>query len=116
MIGTEKPKDLADRVFEKTKFQIAWILWLGFIFISVGVPFQRFLVVWWVRGADAYFHQGIRVLRGKPVRFSDGQPVPSLPDAVTGFGVFMLVSLGLSLLLVHSLRFYERHFRSQKAG
>jgi hypothetical protein len=110
-----EPTDLAGRVFENTKFQIAWVLWLGLFFVYVGIPLQRFLVVCWVRGADEYFNHHIRVLPGKPDKFSDGQPVPSLPDAVTGFVVFMVVALGLSLLMFHALRFCERHFRSRQA-
>jgi hypothetical protein len=104
-----KPKDLATRVFEKLSFQLGWILILGSVFIFIGLPIQRALVVLWVRGSEAYFHQGIRVLRGKPVKFSDGQLVPSVPDFVTGLAMFMLVAVGLSYLLVFCLRFYERH-------
>jgi hypothetical protein len=111
MKSISEPTDLASRVFENTKFQLAWILWLGLVLVFMGIPFQRFLVVCWVRGVDAYFSEHIRVLPGKPVKFSDGQPVPSLPDAVTGFVVFLVVALGLSLLIFHGLRFYERHFR-----
>jgi|SRR5579883_1290433 len=116
MASTSEPDDLANRVFGSTKFQLAWVLWLGLFFAYIGIPCQRFLVICWVRGAEAYFDKGIRVLPGKPVKFSDGQPVPSLPDAVTGFTVFLIVALGLSLLMFHALRFYERHFRIPKAG
>ena len=109
-----KPKDLAARALSNTKFQLAWILWLGVIITYVGVPIQRFLIILWVRGSDAYFHHGIRILPGKPVRFSDGGLVPDLPDFVTGVIVFILgIMLGLSLLMVYMLRFYERHFQKQ---
>jgi hypothetical protein len=111
---TSKPKDLATRVSSDTKFQIAWVLFLGVIITYIGVPIQRFLIVLWVRGSNSYFHHGIRVLRGKPVRFSDGALVPDLPDFVTGIIVFFLgIMLGLSLLLFYTLRFYERHFQKQ---
>ena len=106
-----KPQDLARRVFENLYFAVSWAVFLGAVFIYVGLPFQRALVVLWVRGSDAYFHQGIRVLRGKPAKFSDGSLVPSIPDALTGLTVFMLTAVGLSLLLVFVLRFYERHFQ-----
>jgi hypothetical protein len=109
-----KPKDVATRVFSDTKFQIAWVLWLGVLITYVGVPIQRFLIVLWVRGSDAYFHHGIRVLPGKPVRFSDGALVADVPDFVTGIIVFFFgIMLGLSLLLIYTLRFYERHFQKQ---
>lgn len=111
MKSVSEQTDLANRVFGNTKFQLAWVLWLGLIFVCVGIPLQRFLVVCWVRGLDAYLTHHIRVLPGKPVKFSDGQSVPSLPDAVTGFAVLLVVALGLSLLMFHGLRFYERHFR-----
>src|SRR5258708_3462642 len=94
-----KPLDLAGRVFENFYFAVSWAVFIGAVFIFVGLPFQRALVVLWVRGSDAYFQKGIRVLRGKPVKFSDGLPVPSLPDAATGFAVFMVTAVGLSLLL-----------------
>jgi hypothetical protein len=65
-----------------------------------------FLVAW-VYGWHGYFHDGIRVLRGKPIMFSTGQPAPMLPDLVTGFGYFLMVTGGLTALLVLGLRAYE---------
>jgi len=106
-----KPQDLAARLFENTRFQFSWILVLGALFVFVGVPFQKFLIVLWVRGSDAYFHQGIRVLRVKPARFSDGELVPQWINFTTGMAIFLIVSVGLSLLLVRALRFYERRFK-----
>ena len=112
-----KPKDLAARVFEKTGFQFGWLLVLISMFTFIGIPAQRVLIVFWVRGSDAYFHQGIRVLKGKPVKFSDGQPVPDFPDFVTGMAMFLLVTVGLSYLLIWILRFYEkRQDRSRNAA
>jgi len=49
-------------------------------------------------------------LPGKPIRFSDGTLIPLVPDLVTGFGMFFLTTLGLSLLLIGCLRTYERYF------
>jgi hypothetical protein len=107
------PKDLATRVFENSAFQIAWAISIGCVFVFVGLPFQRFLVVLWVKGSDAYFHHGIRVLRGKPAKFSDGELLPQLPDAVTGFAVFLAIAFGLSALMCFALRFYEKHFQKR---
>ena len=115
MKSVSEPTDLASRLFENTKFQLAWVLWLCLVFEFVGVPFQRFLVVCWVRGLDAYLTQHMRVLPGTPVKFSDGQSVPSFPNALTGFAVFLVVVFGLSLLMFHGLRLYERHFRISSA-
>ena len=79
-----KPKDLATKVFANKKFVIPWGLSLFYIFAKFGIPFQRFLVVLWVRGSDAYFHHGVRAVGGKTVKFSDGGLVPDSVDAVTG--------------------------------
>jgi hypothetical protein len=66
--------------------------------------------VCWVYGSHAYFHDGIYVLSGKPVRFSNGVEAPKLPDLVTGFGAFIATVFGLTMLLIFALRFYERYF------
>jgi ABC-type phosphate transport system permease subunit len=103
-----KQRKLVKQVFEKTSFQLVWVLILGCVFIFIGLPIQRAFLVLWVKGSDAYFHQGIRVLKGKPVKFSDGQLVPNIPDAISGFATFMVIVLGLSFLLILFLNFYER--------
>lgn len=71
-------------------------------------------LVWWVYGKDAYFHDGIRVMPGKPIKFSTGELVPQFPDMVTGFAFFFVVVLGLSLLVIFGLRLYER-FRKRSS-
>lgn len=73
-------------------------------------PIHDVLLVCWVYGRDAYFQRGMRVLPGKPIRFSDGILAPQLADMVTGLGLFFASTLGLSLALFLALRFYERHF------
>jgi hypothetical protein len=80
--------------------------------VFVGWPIRDCLLVCWVYGTDAFFHQGIRVVSAKPTRFSDGALAPTLPNLITGFGAFFVTVLGLTLLLVAVLRFYER--RSHK--
>jgi hypothetical protein len=102
-------KDLATRVFNNFYFDIAWILFLGAV-VRLVWPIRNALLVLWVYGSDAYFHQGIRVIKNKPTIFSNGAASPDLPNMVTGFGVFLIAVLGLSLLLVYALRFYEKHF------
>ncbi|HTI98368.1 MAG TPA: hypothetical protein VL527_05645 [Dongiaceae bacterium] len=109
-----QPKDLATRVLSDTKWQLAWMLWLGLIITYVGVPIQRFLIVLWVRGSDAYYQQGIRALPGKPVKFSDGGLVTDLPGFMSGMIVFVFgIMIGLSLLLVFTLRFYDKHIQQR---
>ncbi len=104
-----EPTELATRVFENRAFTAAWMIFLFLVQILVW-PIHDVLLVCWVYGRDAYFHRGIRVLPGKPIRFSDGILAPQLPDIVTGFGLFFATTLGLSLALFLALRLYERHF------
>ena len=72
------------------------------------------LLVWWVHGRDAYFRDGVRVLPGKPTRFSTGELVARWPDIATGFSFLIVVVFGLSILLILGLRLYER-WRPHKA-
>jgi len=78
--------------------------------IFIGWPIRNTVLVCWVYGTEAYFRDGIRVLPGKPIRFSNGALAPQLPDIVTGFGIFLITTLGLSVALFFALRLYERHF------
>jgi len=72
------------------------------------------LLVCWVYGTDAYLHHGIRVLPGKPIRFSDGNLAHPRPDIVTGFGMFFVTVVGLSPSLRSALHLYERRSRSRR--
>jgi hypothetical protein len=102
-------KDLAARVFGNFYFDIAWLLFLA-VAVQLVWPLRNALLVLWVYGSDAYFHQAIRVVKNKPTTFSNGAGSPELPDLVTSFGVFLVTVFGLSLLLIYALRFYEKHF------
>jgi len=106
-----KPADLASRVFENRTFELAWVIFLFLFVIFVSWPIRNALLVCWVYGTDAYLHHGVRVLPGKPIRFSDGTLAHQFTDMVTGFGVFFVTTIGLSVALFFALRFYERHFR-----
>ena len=88
--------------------ELPWLLSIGLGFTFIGLPIQRVLLVLWVRGSDAYFHQGIRVLKGKPVRFSDGQLVPTFPDFIAGMAMFLIIGLIATGLYLLCLRFQER--------
>ena len=109
--NTGKPRDLAGRLFENFYFTISWIAFLVVISKYVGWPLRNALLVCWVYGRDAYFRDGVRVVSGKPTKFSTGALVPQWPDLVTGFGEFIVIAFGLTLLLIFLLRFYERHFK-----
>jgi hypothetical protein len=98
-------------VFEDRRFQIAWVLFLAAICIFVSWPIRNTLLVCWVYGVDAYFRQGVRVLPGKPVRFTNGILAPQWPDIATGFGAFFITTVGLSLALFLGLRFHDRRLR-----
>jgi len=105
-----KSDDTAERLFRNPVLTISWVVLLVVFFMYVGWPLRNFFLVCWVYGSDAYFQQGIRVLKGKPVRFSNGELAPAIPDMVTGFGTFFITVLGPTLLLVALARFYQRHF------
>jgi len=107
----EKQKDLATRVFERRAFSLVWVTFLFVLMIRIFRPVQTFLLVCWVYGRDGYFQKGIRLLDGKPPRFSDGSRVPTYLDALTGFLTFLPIVFGLSLLLILFLRLYERHYK-----
>ena len=109
--ASEKQKDLATRVFERPAFEFAWPTFLFVLMILVFRPIQTFLLVCWVYGRDGYFQKGIRLLNGKPVRFSDGNLVPTYLDALAGFLTFFTIVFGLSVLLILFLRLYDRHFK-----
>lgn len=102
--------ELAHRLFKNFYFTISWVAFLAFVMSFVSWPLRNCALVCWAYGSDAYFHHRIRVLYGKPCRFSTGELVPTLPDVVTGFGAFAFTVFGLTLLLIFALRLYERHF------
>ena len=106
--------ELASRVFENRHFQAAWALFL-FLIVLWGWPIRNALLVFWVYGSAAYFDRGIRVLPGKPIRFSDGVLAPLLPDIVTGIAFFFLTTAGLTLLIFAGLKLYERRISSNAA-
>jgi hypothetical protein len=108
--GQEQERDLATRIFAKPLFAICWAVFLGGVVLLVGWPLRDVALVWWIYGSDGYFHKGIRVLSGKPIRFSDGALVPIVPDLITGFGAFFIAVGGLTLLAIFALRFYQRHY------
>src|SRR6266567_4933145 len=98
-------KDLATRVFNNSWFGIIWVVFLGVLVTRLWWV-RDALLVWWVYGRDAYFHGGVRVLPGKPIRFSTGELVPQFPDIVTSFSFFIVVVFGLSLLVIFGLGLY----------
>lgn len=103
---------LAATLFNKFYFVIGWLGFLAIALIYVSWPIRNFALVCWVYGSDAYYNRGIRVLPGKPVRFSNGELAPTLPDLVTGFAAFFITVGILTVLLFLVLRIYERYSNS----
>jgi len=98
---------LESRIFSKPVFAITWIIFLAVIVRTVSWPLRNFALVCWVYGWDGYFHDGLRVLPGKPVKFSNGELATTFPDLVTGFAAFLGTVFGLTFLLILMLRLYE---------
>jgi hypothetical protein len=110
-MSSEQPyrPPLSETVFEKNRVTLPWIVFVGALFVFIGMPFAKALVVCWVKGWDAYFREGIRIPKGKhPLHFTDGSIVPELPYALANFAVFFSIVGGLSVLLLYALRVYER--------
>lgn len=100
---------LATRAFKNRRFQSGWVFSLAAFVIFIAWPIRNTVLVCWVYGTEAYLRDGIRVLPGDPIRFSNGVLAPELPDIVTGFGIFLITTIGLSVALFFALRLYERH-------
>ena len=107
---TPKSMHLDERLLKRTAFVLPWLVFLFVVLRFVSLPIRNCAVVCWVYGWQAYFHEGIRVVPGKPVRFSTGVEVPTVPDLITGFGAFFITIFGLTILLIFALRIYERRF------
>ena len=107
-------KHLDERLFKRAEFILPWFAFLILVLLFVSWPIRNIALVCWVYGSQAYFHDGIRVLPGKPIKFSNGVEAPMLPDLVTGFGAFVITVFGLTILLIFLLRFYERIVKNRK--
>ncbi|MFL6590392.1 MAG: hypothetical protein ACJ8M4_09490 [Chthoniobacterales bacterium] len=76
-------------------------------------PLRNALLVIWVYGIDGY-SAGIRVLAGKPVKFTTGEYAPTAPDIITAFAAFLLAVV-LSLVLIYSItHLYARAIRNSR--
>jgi hypothetical protein len=103
---------LPDRVFGDTRFQVTWAVCV--FTLAIGLWWVRdALLVLLVHGSAAYFQEGVRVLPGKPIRFSTGDLAPQWADLLTGFGFFFFTVFGVTALLYFILRVYDR-FRSSR--
>ena len=77
------------------------------LLLTITWPLRDIALVYWLRGSTAY-RDGIRVLSGKPTRFSDGQLVPDFPDFITGLAAFVIAMSVAIVLFLFATRLYER--------
>jgi len=101
-------RDTAERIFQNTSFTVIWVIFLGAFVGLVTWPARYAVLVWWSYGRHAYFADGLRVMKGKPLKFSNGELVPHSHDVVTAFGAFFITAIGLTFLLILVVRLYER--------
>ena len=108
-MSTELPKQGADKAVRKIPKAIEGLWLFGSVALVTWFWWIRdMFLVFWVYGWDAYFHGGIRVLRGKPIMFSNGEPAPVFPDLVTGFAFFFVVVGGWAFVLIIAPDWYRR--------
>jgi hypothetical protein len=100
-------KDNTTDSHKNERWQYAAIPLGVLLLLTVAWPLRNIALVLWVRGSAAY-DTGLRVLRGKPTRFSDGQLVPDLPDLVTGFVAFAIAMSAAIAICWFIHRVYER--------
>ena len=110
MAETNPQAEQLDKMLRRPGFGFLWLALNGLVLFFLSWPLRNIALVCWVYGSRGYFHDGIRVLYGKPVRFSTGMLAPTLPDIVTGFGAFIITVSCVSALMIFVLRFYQRHF------
>src|SRR5881296_2993823 len=76
------------------------LVWL--IFYTVTWPLHYVAMVYWVYGKAGYHEQGIRVIKVKPITFSNGQVVPSLVDSITSLSSLVIAGLVTTILVAWS--------------
>lgn len=107
----DSPKNLRER----RRWEYIGIPLGIFVLVKIAWPLRNIALVYWVRGGVAY-SAGIRVLPGKPTRFSDGQYVPDLPDFITGMVAFF-VAMSVGMLVVRVVfRVYDRYHSRNAAS
>lgn len=98
-----KNDSLGGFTFRNGNIVIAWISVLVALVTFVGWPIRNIALVCWIYGSKYYFVYGIRVVPGKPVRFSNGELVPKFADVITGLGaifITFIVFFGASMLMI----------------
>ena len=96
------PPSFLRKVVDRFVFSEAWLVVASVVLLFIMWPIRNIALVCWVCGTDAYFDKGIRVLPGKPTKFSNGELVPDLPNFVTGMAAF-LITIGLIIVSIQIL-------------
>jgi len=105
---------LAEKISSNAGFGGAWFALVLVVLTFIGWPIRNIALVCWVRGFDAYFKNGIRILPGKPTRLSDGEVVKNLPDLVTGLIAFLTTFILMVLFFELFLRLFDRSGRNKQ--
>ena len=105
---------LATRILNHSYLGVLWFGLVLAVLVFVGWPIRNAALVCWVYGTDAYFNQGIRVVPGKPTRFSNGDIAPSFPDFITGFAAFFVTVAFMIAAFELFLRIYSRLIKKQR--
>lgn len=100
-------RDTAERIFQNTGFTLGWVIFLGTFVTFVSWPVRNRFLVWWSYGGHA-LESGVHVLKGRPLKFSNGESVPHSHDVATSFGAFFITVIGLTFLLILAVQCYER--------
>jgi hypothetical protein len=88
------------------------------IWYKVTWPLHFVAMVYWVYGKAGYTEQGIRVLKTRPLRFSNGQLVPPFVETVLGISTLVVACIVGGLLIGVTYRLYawtRAHRRSHAA-
>lgn len=108
-------RDTAERIFQNTGFTVVWVIFLGAFVGFVSWPIRYRVLVFWNYGRHGYFDEGVRVVPGRPLKFSTGELVPQSHDVATAFGAFFITAIGLTFLLIVMVRLYLRYVAQRGA-
>jgi len=106
-------RDTAERIFQNTGLTVVWVIFVGAFVGFISWPIRNRVLVWWSYGQHAY-ESGVHVLKGRPLKFSNGELVPHSHDVLTAFGAFFITVIGLTFLLIVIVRLYQRFVGRRK--
>ena len=98
MSPAEQP---VDKVLYVLTIPLTFVLLFGVFW-----PLRNIALVYWVYGRAGYIEKGIRVVGVKHGRFTTGEPLPAIPDMLSGFGTFILAGFTAMLLAALARHLY----------